>query len=433
MNRDQRQSSGPPGAESPFAAAANATGTIAEQFGAAVAHHQRGALAEAERRYRYILAQVPAHADSLHNLGLIALNSGNAAAAVDLIGKAIAADNRRAEYHYNIALAWRALGRPDQVAAHLERAIALRGDYVLAHLNLGNVRREQGRLAEAVACYERALALAPNSPAARFNLANMLAEQRRFDAAAANYRQVLALEPNHAEAHCRLGAALSAQGHPRDAIPHIERALSLKPDLAGAHEELATAYISAGNVQSAVLAAAHALELNETAEGQALFAQCVILANFANDADGRFRKLVRRALVEAWAVPRELSGVCISLIKLDSRVTEMIARANEAWPARLPAQELLNSPAMAALADDVLLHDLLQCDPVTDIGLERLITNVRYALLSAFAAKDAKDCEVDERLARFLLRHSAAVFCQSVRLRDDRGRERTGEALARCH
>ena len=97
-----------------------------------------GALAEAERRYRYILAQVPAHADSLHNLGLIALNSGNAAAAVDLIGKAIAADNRRAEYHYNIALAWRALGRPDQVAAHLERAIALRGDYVLAHLNLGS-------------------------------------------------------------------------------------------------------------------------------------------------------------------------------------------------------------------------------------------------------------------------------------------------------
>jgi tetratricopeptide (TPR) repeat protein/SAM-dependent methyltransferase len=402
MNRDQRQSSRPAGADLSFAAATNApAGTVAEQFGAAVAHHQRGAFAEAERRYRYILAQVPAHADSLHNLGLIALNSGNAAAAVDLIEKAIAADNRRAEYHYNIALAWRALGRPDQVAAHLERAIALRGDYVLAHLNLGNVRREQGRLAEAVACYERALALAPNSPAARFNLANMLAEQQRFDAAAANYRQILALEPNHAEAHCRLGAALSAQGHPRDAIPHIERALSLKPDLAGAHEELATAYISAGNVQSAVLAAARALELNETAEGQTLFAQCVILANFANDADGRFRKLVRRALVEAWAVPRELSGVCTSLIKLDSGVTEMIARANEGWPARLPAQELLDSPAMAALADDALLHDLLQCDPVTDIGLERLITNVRYALLSAFAAKDAKDCEVDERLLDF--------------------------------
>ena len=403
MNRDQRQSSGPPGAESPFAAAANAVplGTIAEQFDAAVAHHQRGALAEAERRYLYILAQVPAHADSLHNLGLVALTNGNAAAAVDLIEKAIAADNRKAEYHYNIALAWRSLGRPDQVTAHLERAIALRGDHVLAHLNLGNVRREQGRLAEAVACYERALALAPNSAAVRLNLANMLSEQRRFDAAAAIYRQVLALEPNHAEAHCRLGAALSAQGHPRDAVPYIERAISLKPDLAGAHEELATAYLSAGNVRSALLAAARALELNETPEGQALFAQCMILANFTNDADGRFRKLVRRALVEAWAVPRELSGVCISLIKLDTRVTEMIARANAAWPGRLPAQELPDSPAMAALADDALLHDLLQCDPVTDIGLERLITNIRYALLRAFAAKDSEVAETDERLLDF--------------------------------
>jgi tetratricopeptide (TPR) repeat protein/SAM-dependent methyltransferase len=403
MNRDQRQSSGPPGAESPFAAAANAVplGTIAEQFDAAVAHHQRGALAEAERRYLYILAQVPAHADSLHNLGLVALTNGNAAAAVDLIEKAIAADNRKAEYHYNIALAWRSLGRPDQVTAHLERAIALRGDHVLAHLNLGNVRREQGRLAEAVACYERALALAPNSAAVRLNLANMLSEQQRFDAAAAIYRQVLALEPNHAEAHCRLGAALSAQGHPRDAVPYIERAISLKPDLAGAHEELATAYLSAGNVRSALLAAARALELNETPEGQALFAQCMILANFTNDADGRFRKLVRRALVEAWAVPRELSGVCISLIKLDTRVTEMIARANAAWPGRLPAQELPDSPAMAALADDALLHDLLQCDPVTDIGLERLITNIRYALLRAFAAKDSEVAETDERLLDF--------------------------------
>ncbi len=178
MNRDQRQASGPPGAESPLAAAANAapTGTIADQFGVAVAHHQRGALAEAERRYRHILSQLPAHADSLHNLGLIALHAGDATSAVDLIEKAIAADNRKAEYHYNIALAWRALNRPDRVAAHLERAIEIRGDYALAHLNLGNMRREQGRLAEAIACYERALALSPNSPAARFNLANMLAE-----------------------------------------------------------------------------------------------------------------------------------------------------------------------------------------------------------------------------------------------------------------
>ncbi len=93
-----------------------AAGTLAELFGAAVAHHRTGAIAEAERRYRHILTLSPCHADSLHNLGLIALHRGDATAAVELIGKAIEANDRTAEYHYNIALAWRALNRTDQVA-----------------------------------------------------------------------------------------------------------------------------------------------------------------------------------------------------------------------------------------------------------------------------------------------------------------------------
>jgi SAM-dependent methyltransferase/Flp pilus assembly protein TadD len=373
-------------------------GAIADQFRAAAALHQQGALAEAERRYRIILAQSPAHADSLHNLGLIALNSGDAASAVDLIGKAIAANNSKAEYHYNIALAWRALERPDQVATHLERAIALRGDYALAHLNLGNVRREQGRSAEAIASYGRALALSPNSPAVRFNLANILSEQRRWDAAIPHYEQVLKLEPNRAEAHGGLATALTAIGKPREAIKHIERALALEPDFTGAHEELAKAYMSAGDVDSAVRAAGRALELKETPAGKALFAQCAIFAGFTSDPDGRFRKLVRRALVEAWAVPRELSAVCISLIKLDSRISELIAEADRLWPERLVAKDLLESPRMAALIDDTLLQSFLECDPINDIGLERLIANVRYALLTA---KDAAHSQAEERMLGF--------------------------------
>jgi tetratricopeptide (TPR) repeat protein/SAM-dependent methyltransferase len=398
MNRDQRRSSGPPGSQ--FSAAA-AAGTIADQFRAAAALHQQGALAEAERRYRIILAQSPAHADSLQNLGLIALNAGNAASAVDLIGKAIAANNSKAEYHYNIALAWHALERLDQVATHLERAIALRGDYALAHLNLGNVRREQGRAAEAVACYERALALSPNSPAVRFNLANILSEQRRWDAAIPHYQQVLQLEPNRAEAYGGLAAALTAIGRPREAITHIERGLALKPDLTGAYEELAKAHMSAGNVEAAVRDAGHALELNETPAGKALFAQCAIFAGFTSDPHGRYRKLVQRALVEAWAVPRELSAVCISLIKLDSRISDLIAQADRLWPKRLIAKDLLESPEMAALADDALLRSFLECDPISEIGLERLIANVRHALLFALTAEEAKHSQAQERMLGF--------------------------------
>src|SRR5580700_7315328 len=232
MSRKQRRGFGPPGAKPAFGIAAIAANSPAALFNAAVAHHQTGALIEAERQYRHILTLVPNHADSLHNLGLIALQRGDAAAAaVELFDKAIKINDKVAEYHYNAALAWRALNRTDHVATHLERAVALRGDYALAHLNLGNVRREQGRLADAVACYERAIAVNPNLAVARFNLANVLSEQGRPDAAVAQYDQVLAIDPNHAETHGNLGSALIALGRATEAISHFERAVALKPEL----------------------------------------------------------------------------------------------------------------------------------------------------------------------------------------------------------
>jgi tetratricopeptide (TPR) repeat protein/SAM-dependent methyltransferase len=368
---------------------------LAEMFDAALAQHQRGALAEAERRYRYLLTLFPKHADSLHNLGLIALNGGNAAAAVDLFERALAINDRTAEYHYNIALAWRALNRSDKVATHLERAIALRNNYPLAHLNLGNVRHEQGRLADAAAAYERALALSPTLVAARFNLGNVLAEQRRWEAAIACYNQVLAAEPNHAEAHGGLGSALTDLGRPREAIAHLERAIALRPDLAGAYESIAKAYLSAGEMQLALLAVSRALALKETVQGKMLFAQCVMLMQFSVDDTGRFRQLARRALEEGWGAPRDLAFACLSLIRLNGAVASAVARVDPAWPTPLSADNLFGASGMTALADDALLISLLASNPITDLGLERLLTNTRAIVLKT-AMETSGDAAADE-------------------------------------
>jgi tetratricopeptide (TPR) repeat protein/SAM-dependent methyltransferase len=343
MNRQQRRAARRSGAGS--------DDTTAGLFNAALASHQAGALADAERRYREVLARVPGHADSLHHLGLIALASGNATGAVDLIGKAIAVNDGVADYHYNIALAWRGLNRNDNVATHLERAVALRGDFALAHLNLGNVRREQGRAADAIASYERAVASDPNLLPARFNLANSFAELGRWDAAIANFNEVLARDQNNA----------------------------------AAYNGLAQAAMAAGDVKLAVLAASRAVELNETPQTKALFAQCVGHVQFTTDTGGRFRKLVLRALMEGWDRPRKLTNACISLIKLDPAISAAIARADAAWPARLPIDELFGPSGLAALSRDELLGRLLECDATTDVGLERPLTNVRHALLKAAA------------------------------------------------
>ena len=390
MSRKQRRAAGPPGAKPAFGIAADAANSPAALFNAAVAHHQTGALIEAERQYRHILSIAPNHADSLHNLGLIALQRGDAAAAVELFDKAIKINDKVAEYHYNAALAWRALNRTDHVATHLERAIALRGDYALAHLNLGNVRREQGRLADAVACYERAIAVSPNLAVAHFNLANILSEQGRPDAAVAQYHQVLAIDPNHAETHGNLGAALMALGRPADAMSHFERAVALKPDLFEAYENLGQAYMATGDVRSAILAAGRALELRDTVAGKIFFAQCLRYGRFTAD-NGRFRQLALRALSEGWTHPRELVVVCISLIALNSEIVACVGRATRAWPGRLAATELFGASGLEALVQDDLLRCLLQSAPLTEVGFERLLANIRSTFLTAAEAGGA--CE----------------------------------------
>jgi len=189
-----------------------------------------------------------------------------------------------------------------------------------------------------------------------------------------------------------LGAALMAQNKAGEAIHHFEHVIALKPNLPSAYEDLAKACLAAGRLKSAIGAASRALALQETAQTKTLFAQCVREARFTAD-DGRIRKLMVRALSEPWDRPRDLAAACISLIKLDPVVNGFVARANSSWPARLHATELLD--LSLALSRDQLVCHLLESTPITDIGLERLLTNVRLALLTTSTV----DC--DERMLSF--------------------------------
>jgi SAM-dependent methyltransferase/tetratricopeptide (TPR) repeat protein len=240
-----------------------------------------------------------------------------------------------------------------------------------------------------------------------------------------SYRQLLQLVPGHAELHSRLGAVLTGQGKSVEAIAEIERALALRPDMFEAYGNLAQAYMWNGQRERAIEAACRALELRETPQSKALFAQCIVYARFSSDT-GRFRRWVLRALTEAWLRPRELTRACISLTKLAPAMRDGIARANAAWPRRLPAAELLGTEGMETLARDELLCRLLECDPVTEVGIERLLTNVRHALLEksvsgaafdedllAFLASLARQCFINEYV--FSLADGEAERAQALR------------------
>jgi tetratricopeptide (TPR) repeat protein len=261
----------------------------------AIAFHQRGQLAEAERIYRQILELDPHHADSLHLLGVMAHQVGRDEIAVGLIRKAIASDKRPAAYYSNLGTAYQALGKFDEAAACYERALArnpelaeaqmnlgavleaqgkhdlaevrlrevlaLRPDLAEVHINLGNMMQTQGRLDEALASHERAIALKPDFAEAHFNHANALLALGRLDEAVAGYKRATGLEPEMAEAHGNLANTLLAQGRLDEAEACYGQALALKPNYAEGHYNLGNLRQAQGYLDQAAACYERAIQL----------------------------------------------------------------------------------------------------------------------------------------------------------------------------
>jgi tetratricopeptide (TPR) repeat protein len=72
-------------------------------FELAFRRHQAGELREAEQLYNSILEADPRQLDGLYYLGIIALQDDRANSAVELIGRAIAANDHIALYHMGMA------------------------------------------------------------------------------------------------------------------------------------------------------------------------------------------------------------------------------------------------------------------------------------------------------------------------------------------
>ena len=154
--------------------------------------HEAGEFAEAEQLYRSILEADPRQLDCLHFLGMIALQSGRPADAVELIGQAIAANDKIAAYHGSIAepIAARPPRRGDRSLSQGGRD---RSRYWAAHNMLADLLREAGDTRARSRTIRRPWWRSPTSPRRTHNLAALLLEQGRrneaLDAACARSRR----------------------------------------------------------------------------------------------------------------------------------------------------------------------------------------------------------------------------------------------------
>ena len=170
----------------------------------AVRLHQAGRHAEAESRYRAILAREPANADALHYLGLIQYGAGQWESAAELLQRSVRANDRNAAAWSNLGNALTMVSRLPDAEAAFRSALNIDPGFADASFNLGNALRQQQRLAEAEECYRQAATSNPLHSGALNNLALVQDSQGRKEDAA--------------QALVRLGNVLQDLGRSEDAV-----------------------------------------------------------------------------------------------------------------------------------------------------------------------------------------------------------------------
>ena len=227
----------------------------------ALARHQAGRLAEAERLYKQILEAYPNQPDALHFLGVLAHQAGRYEDAVEFIRQALAIKPDYPEAHNNLGNAYQRLGRLEDAATAYGKAIEARPDYAEAHNNLGIVLRDQDKLEEAAAAHAKAIALKPGNPKAHNNLGIVLKLQGKLDDAVAECEQAIALKPDYAQAYTNLGNALRLQDKLEAALAAHQKAVALTPNSAEMHANLGISLMEEGRLEDSLKAYNRALEL----------------------------------------------------------------------------------------------------------------------------------------------------------------------------
>jgi predicted O-linked N-acetylglucosamine transferase (SPINDLY family) len=194
----------------------------------AVACHQAGDFAQAERLYKNILGAMPDQFDALHFLGVLERQRGRHAEACRLIRRALEINPHSAEAHSNLGNALQAAEHHIQALACYERALAIKPKYAGALVNRGNTFLALNRHKEALVSYDKALEIQPSLADALNNRGAALAALKRPAEAITSYDRALAIKPDYADALGNRGLALEMLGRLQEAIASYDSALALK-------------------------------------------------------------------------------------------------------------------------------------------------------------------------------------------------------------
>ena len=102
----------------------------------AIEHHNEGHFRQAGRMYRAILKNDKQNSDAWHLLGAIAHQMGKYDDAADLIKRAIRISPEMALFHHDLGLVFETRGEIEKATKAFERAISIQSDVPETHWNL---------------------------------------------------------------------------------------------------------------------------------------------------------------------------------------------------------------------------------------------------------------------------------------------------------
>lgn len=209
-----------------------------------------GTLEARKQRYSEALPWFERALEITPNLGEAHLQRGNALAAMDLRGDAVAALKEacqilpdRFQPHYDLAVLLLASNQPETAIPYFLSAYRLRrpdfdrrmkeaadaihrGDIRMLG-SLASIDADRGDLPAARAWVEKALAVEPNDPANNFIQGVLLVKQKELEAAYAPLRIAAEAMPGHYQAQMELSGLLLQLNRVFEAEPYLARALVL--------------------------------------------------------------------------------------------------------------------------------------------------------------------------------------------------------------
>jgi 2-polyprenyl-3-methyl-5-hydroxy-6-metoxy-1,4-benzoquinol methylase len=242
-------------------------------------------------------------------------------------------------------------------------------------------------------------------------IADLLARGRRhhqagqFTEAENCYRKLLAIDPNHFDGLHLLGVIAQQVGRSELAARFIGKAITLhdqdpgrhdartldpskaaipRHDLAAAHSNFCIVLRALGDLTGALKAIQRSLRIAETENAKLLFVGCLRNLTFIPEGID-IRHDVARAISESWGRPTDLARFASNLVKQSGAVGTCIRRIATTWSTVSAQHELFSPTELEEICRDQLLCCLLESTIVFDLELERFLTVVRRALLTAAA------------------------------------------------